>query len=232
MPTSAVLQNIPLFSGLTEADVHALLTLATPRQFARHALVIREGTEGESLFLVTEGKVKVYLNDENGKEIILSVLGPGDFIGELALIDDDARSANVMTMEPSEFLVLPKQAFRDHLRKNPDLAMNMLRVLSARLRAADQMIGSLALMDVFGRVARTLTQLARPAEGRMVVTDRYTQQDIANMVGASREMVSRIFRDLTAAGLIQVEHGQIVVNESPRQSFSPSAHRPPSRISP
>lgn len=222
---SVALQNIPLFSGLHDQDVQSLLKLATPRNFAKNALVIREGAEGESLFIVTAGKVKVYLNDDNGKEIILSVLGPGDFIGELALIDDDARSASVMTMEPSEFLVLPKQAFRDHLRKNPDLAMNIMRVLATRLRAADQMIGSLALMDVFGRVARTLTQLAKPAEGRMVVTDRYTQQDIANMVGASREMVSRIFRDLTVAGLIQVEHGQIVVNEAPRQSFSPVVSR-------
>lgn len=222
---SVVLQNIPLFSGLPDPDVQSLLKLATPRGFAKNALVIREGAEGESLFIVTAGKVKVYLNDDHGKEIILSVLGPGDFIGELALIDDDARSASVMTMEPSEFLVLPKQAFRDHLRRNPDLAMNIMRVMATRLRAADQMIGSLALMDVFGRVARTLTQLAKPADGRMVVTDRYTQQDIANMVGASREMVSRIFRDLTVAGLIQVEHGQIVVNESPRQSFSPAPSR-------
>lgn len=222
---SVALQNIPLFSGLPDPDVQSLLKLATPRNFAKNALVIREGAEGESLFIVTAGKVKVYLNDDNGKEIILSVLGPGDFIGELALIDDDSRSASVMTMEPSEFLVLPKAAFRDHLRKNPDLSMNIMRVLATRLRAADQMIGSLALMDVFGRVARTLTQLAKPAEGRMVVTDRYTQQDIANMVGASREMVSRIFRDLTLAGLIQVEHGQIVVNEAPRQSFSPAVSR-------
>lgn len=226
---SVALQNIPLFSGLPDPDVQSLLKLATPRNFAKNALVIREGAEGESLFIVTAGKVKVYLNDDNGKEIILSVLGPGDFIGELALIDDDARSASVMTMEPSEFLVLPKSAFRDHLRKNPDLAMNIMRVLATRLRAADQMIGSLALMDVFGRVARTLTQLAKPAEGRMVVTDRYTQQDIANMVGASREMVSRIFRDLTMAGLIQVEHGQIVVNEAPRQSFPPAVSRPTPR---
>lgn len=222
---SVALQNIPLFSGLPEPDVQFLLKLATPRNFTKNALVIREGAEGESLFIVTAGKVKVFLNDDNGKEIILSVLGPGDFIGELALIDDDARSASVMTMEPSEFLVLSKQTFRDHLRKNPDLAMNIMRVLATRLRSADQMIGSLALMDVFGRVARTLTQLAKPAEGRLVVTDRYTQQDIANMVGASREMVSRIFRDLTMAGLIQVEHGQIVVNESPRQSFSPAVSR-------
>ncbi len=222
---SVALQNIPLFSGLPDQDVQSLLKLAMPRNFAKNALVIREGAEGESLFIVTVGKVKVYLNDDNGKEIILSVLGPGDFIGELALIDDDSRSASVMTMEPSEFLVLPKAAFRDHLRKNPDLAMNIMRVLATRLRAADQMIGSLALMDVFGRVARTLTQLAKPAEGRLVVTDRYTQQDIANMVGASREMVSRIFRDLTTAGLIQVEHGQIVVNEAPRQSFSPAVSR-------
>lgn len=227
---SVALQNIPLFSGLTDQDVQSLLKLATPRRFAKSVAVIREGAEGESLFIVIEGKVKVYLNDDNGKEIILSVLGPGDFIGELALIDDDARSASVMTMEPSEFLVLPKQAFRDHLRKNPDLAMNMLRVLATRLRGADQMIGSLALMDVFGRVARTLTQLAKPSDGRMVVTDRYTQQDIANMVGASREMVSRIFRDLTMAGLIQVEHGQIVVNESPRQTFPSAVSRQTPRV--
>ncbi len=213
-----IIKRVPLFAGLPDDALAELQRAMARKRYPKQALVLQEGARGDSLYIIASGKVKVVLGDPDGKEVILSVLGAGDAIGELALIDDDPRSAGVLTMEASEFLILDKQSFRRFLEHHPAVAMNLLRILAARLRAADQMIGSLALMDVYGRVARTLTQLAEPLAGKLVITGRYTQKDIANMVGASREMVSRIFRDLTASGLIRVEDGQIIVNPTPRSA--------------
>jgi len=211
-----IMKNIPLFSGLGDAELGVLFRYAVKKTVSRNSLLFTQGGPGDALYVIQRGKVKVVLSDVDGKEVILSVLGPGDFFGEMALIDDEPRSASVMTMENSEFYIISKDDFRACVATQPELATNLMRHLSRRLRAADQKIGSLALMDVYGRVAGTLLQLAERDGDKRVLTGRYTQKDIASMVGASREMVSRIFKDLTEAGFIEQDGERTIVHELPR----------------
>jgi CRP/FNR family cyclic AMP-dependent transcriptional regulator len=207
------IKNIPLFSGLEENALSGILKLATKRSFPKNAIIINEGDETDSLYVINSGKVKIVLSDEDGKEIIISILGPGEFFGELALIDSEPRSACVITMDQSQFAIIHKHDFDDFLHNNPEVTTNLMRGLSRRLRAANKNIESLALMDVYGRVARTLLQFAKPDEGKLVIEEKLTQKDIANMIGASREMVSRIFKDLSTGGYITIDKGQITINE-------------------
>ena len=215
---SQIMKNIPLFSGLGDEDLAVLFRYAVKKTVARNTLLFSQGSPGDAMYTIQRGKVKVVLSDADGKEVILSVLGPGNFFGEMALIDDEPRSAGVMTMESSEFYVISKSDFRTCIATQPELATNLMRHLSRRLRVANQKIGSLALMDVYGRVAGTLLQLAENDGDKRVLTGRYTQKDIASMVGASREMVSRIFKDLTEAGFIEVDDDRIILHERSRPS--------------
>jgi len=212
--TESQLQNIPLFSGLSKPELEEMVGITTKRSFPKNNVIINEGDETDSLYLIISGKVKVVLSDEDGKEITISILEPNDYFGELALIDDEPRSARVVTMEQSQFCVINQSDFNNVLDNNPGLVRNLLKGLSKRLREANKNIESLALMDVYGRVARTLLQFAKPEEdGSKVIREKLTQKDIASMVGASREMVSRIFKDLTTGGYITVESGIITINE-------------------
>jgi CRP/FNR family cyclic AMP-dependent transcriptional regulator len=208
-----LLRNVPLFADLTEAELAALRRFTVQRPVQRHTLLIQEGTPGDALYVILSGKVKVYLAGPDGKEVILAILAPGDFFGEMALIDDEPHSAAVMAMEPSLTCTITKRDFNDCLARHSSLAIRLLQNLSRRLRAADQKIAELALLDVEQRVRRTLAGLARPLDGRRVVEGRYTQQDIANMIGASREMVSRVFKDLAQSGAIRIESERIVLSD-------------------
>lgn len=206
---NSMLQNVPLFSGLSAEGMHVVCAIARPRQFPKNATVIAEGEHSDSLYIVNKGRVKVTLGNEDGREVIIALLAAGEYFGELALIDDDCRSARVVTAEPSEFFVIGKADFRNLLAQHADLAMNLLKGLARRLRAADQKIGSLALMDVYRRVTGYLRDSAVSEDGGLVINERLTQTDIAHMVGASREMVSRIFNALVEGGYIGVEGKKI-----------------------
>jgi len=207
-------QNIPLFSGLSSAELEEITAITAKRSFPKNNVIINEGDETDSLYLILSGKVKVVLSDEDGKEVTISILEPNDYFGELALIDDEPRSARVVTMEQCQFSVINQSDFTRVLDNNPGLVRNLLKGLTKRLREANKNIESLALMDVYGRVARTLLQFAKPEEnGTKVIHEKLTQKDIASMVGASREMVSRIFKDLTTGGYITIESGIITINE-------------------
>jgi len=217
VPTSintSQIQNIPLFSGLSNTELEEIMGITAKRSFPKNNVIINEGDETDSLYLIITGKVKIVLSDEDGKEITISILEPNDYFGELALIDDEPRSARVVTMEKCQFCVINQSDFNNVLDNNPSLVRNLLKGLSKRLREANKNIESLALMDVYGRVARTLLQFAKPEDdGTKVIREKLTQKDIASMVGASREMVSRIFKDLTTGGYISVESGIITINE-------------------
>ena len=184
------------------------------RSYAKNNVIINEGDDTDSLYLIISGKVKVVLSDEDGKEITISILEPNEYFGELALIDDEPRSARVVTMEQCQICVLNQTDFNHVLDNNPSLVRNLLKGLSKRLREANKNIESLALMDVYGRVARTLLQIAKPEEdGSKVIREKLTQKDISSMVGASRELVSRIFKYLTTGGYITVASGIITIND-------------------
>jgi len=210
---TSMLQKIPLFSSLTDAQVAAFSQRAGTKSYPRNTILVTEGDDTDSLFVVQAGKVKVYLSDEEGKELILNIQGPGDYFGEVALLDDAPRSASVMTLEDTRCLVVSKRDFQECLLQNPQIALVLLRDLSQRLRQLTENVKSLALMDVYGRVARTLLGLAEKRDGQMVIDQKLTQKDIANMVGASREMVSRILKDLTAGGYISMNRAGMTINE-------------------
>ncbi|MBI4124033.1 MAG: helix-turn-helix domain-containing protein, partial [Betaproteobacteria bacterium] len=149
-----------------------------------------------------------------GKEVILSILGPGEFFGEMGLIDDEPRSASVVTLEPCELLALAKRDFKRCLAENFEMAMAVMRGLVRRLREADRKIGSLALLDVYGRVARLLLDMSENVNGQRLVTKRLPKQDIAKMIGASREMVSRVMKDLQVGGYIEMRGSNIVLRDT------------------
>jgi CRP/FNR family cyclic AMP-dependent transcriptional regulator len=146
--------------------------------------------------------------------VILSLLGPGEFFGEMGLLDDSPRSASVVTQEPCELLSISKTDFKRSLAENFDLSLTVMRGLVKRLREADRKIGSLALMDVYGRVARLLLEMAEDVDGEKVVVKKLSKQDIAKMVGASREMVSRVMKDLQLGGYFEVRGRSIVLRDN------------------
>lgn len=207
----AILRNVPLFAGLDDGEIAKLAAVAVVSVTPKHAVVIQEGDKSDSIYLINSGKVKVLISDAEGHEIILSILGPGDYFGEMSLIDSQPRSASIVSMEPVHFTVIAKSDFDRCLASNPNIASHIMVELVKRLRTANQKIEGLALMDVYGRVARTLLQLAELKDGEMVVNQKLSQQDIANMVGASREMVSRTLKDLALNGFIRLDGKRIVV---------------------
>src|SRR3569623_550926 len=208
-----MLKNIPLFSGLGEAELAELGRHAVVRNYPKNTVIINEGDHSDSLYLIQDGRVKIYLADEQGKEIVIYHQGPGEYFGELALLDDAARSASVMTLERSSFCVLSKDVFRDFLAHNPNVAVSLIKDLTHRVRAITDNVKSLALLDVYGRVAKTLLGMATPQGDRLVIESKLTQQDIAARVGASREMVSRILKDLATGGNIHMEQKHIVIHD-------------------
>ena len=210
--TSTGLKAIPFFTQLTERELDLVRSLSTEKHYPKNAVVLTEGEMGDSLYMIQSGKVKVFIGDEDGREIILKILGPGDFFGEMSMIDKQPRSASVTTLETSAFLVLSHAAFEKAIEQAPRIANMVMRVLAQRIREADKKIGTLALMDVYGRVASTLLELSVYTDGKLVVAEKLSQQDIANMVGASREMVNRILKDLSERGFISVESKSITIH--------------------
>ena len=184
------------------------------RAFPKNAVIINEGDRGDSLYVILTGKVKVYVSDDDGREMILDTYGPGDYVGEMAL-DGRPRSASVMTLEPTTCSVVTRDELRSAISANPDVAMGLIATLIDRARIATDNVKNLALMDVYGRVARLLLSLAKEDGGKLVVPERMTQQDIADRVGASRDMISRIFKDLTIGGYVTIENRTITIHRKP-----------------
>ena len=208
------LRNIPLFEGVPEAELHALAARTVTRSYAKQAILVSEGDQTDSLYLILAGRVKVYLSDETGKELILAIKGPGQYFGEMVL-DNQPRSASVMTLEPSQFAILSRDDFKDFLLRHPEVALQLIQNLIRVARGLNQNVRSLAMLDVYGRVARILLELAVDQNGKLVIPEKLTQKDIAARVGASREMINRILRDLTTGGYVSTEGGRIIINKAP-----------------
>jgi CRP/FNR family transcriptional regulator, cyclic AMP receptor protein len=212
--STAVLKAVPLFTSFPEDQLRVLATMVMRRSAPRATTIMAGGDPTDSLYIVLSGRLKVMMSDSEGKEVILSILGPGEFFGEMGLIDEEPRSASVVTMEPCELLAVSKRDFNKCLAENFEMAMAVMRGLVRRLREADRKIGSLALLDVYGRVARLLLDMAENVNGEKVVTKRLPKQDIAKMIGASREMVSRVMKDLQMGGYIEMRGSQIVLRDT------------------
>jgi CRP/FNR family cyclic AMP-dependent transcriptional regulator len=208
-----VLRALPIFETLDDECLRPIMKVASLRSIPRHTVVLHAGDSTDNIYFVLSGSLKVQVSDEDGREVILSKLGPGELFGEMGVLDDNPRSATVLAVEPSEVVVMGKTDFKKCLADNPDVSLFIMRNLTRRLRMADRNIESLALLDVYGRVARLLLEAAETIDGRKVVTHKITKQDIGKMIGASREMVSRVMRDLAAQGLIEEVDGRLVIND-------------------
>lgn len=208
-----ILEKVEIFEGLLPQELEVLSARSVVRTYPKNTVIINEKDHADSLYIIESGKVKVYCSDKNGKEFIMNTLVNGDYFGELALLDDDKRSASVRTMEKSSFCIIYKDDIHQLLEQHPNIAKTLIRNLTRRVRKLTQDVKSLALQDVYGRVTSVLTSLAEPRdEHTSIIPDKLTQQDIADRVGASREMVARILKDLTIGEYIAFEGRNIVIN--------------------
>ena len=209
-----LLRNVPLFSMLPEGQLQLLTRVLSRKAYPKNSTIIAAGDPTDAMYIVVSGRLKVVMSDKEGQEVILAILNQGEYFGEMGLIAQAPRSATVTTIEPCELLTITRTDFTKCLKGNFDLTMNVIRGLVKRLREADTKIGSLALMDVCGRVARLLMEMAETIDGQKVITRRLPKQQIAKMIGASREMVSRVMKDLETNGHIEVRARQIVLRDS------------------
>jgi CRP/FNR family cyclic AMP-dependent transcriptional regulator len=204
------LRTIPLFSLLRESDIWRIREATVSRSFPKDSVILFEGEPGEALYIVLAGRVKIVYTAEDGREVILSTREKGDFFGETALLDERPNPAHVIAMQDSELLILRRDEFRRCLTDMPEMGLGLLRHLSRRLRHADDQIRGLVLLDVRGRVARLLLDMADRTDGT-TVPKGITHNIMAQMVGASRETVSRTLRELTLSGLLVVTGRRIAI---------------------
>jgi CRP/FNR family cyclic AMP-dependent transcriptional regulator len=207
-----MLENVPLFSGLSAESLAEIEQHSSVKSFRKNAIIISQDDKSYSLYVILSGRVKVFVSGEDGREAVLNYQGAGDYFGDLALIDKQPRVASVMATEASKFMIISRQDFLTCLSRNPEIAINLIKPMTQRMRMLAKSVSSLALMDVYGRVARILLQQAVEKEGEMV-TGRITQQEIAEMVGASRAMVSRILKDLKTGGYISVHNKCVTIHQ-------------------
>ena len=204
------LKRVPLFSDLSDVELARFTAVVREREYPKNSVILFEDDPGDALYIVSSGQVKVVLIGEDGREVILSVLSDGDFFGEMSLIDDEPRSAHVIAMKDSALLVLRRDDFQQQIQQLPSIALKVLKVLVGRLRRADAKIGGLVLLDVNGRVAKLLLDLGDESGGPSI-TRKLTHHTIAQMIGSSRETVSRAMRELTDRGLIAVSRREITI---------------------
>lgn len=198
------------FAPLTETTLREIASTGVVRSFPKNTVLINEGDFGDSLYVILSGKVKVYASSADGKEFVIDFHGPGEYVGEMSL-DGAPRSASVITVEPSTCAIVNRTQFREFLLAHPDFAMHLIEKLIHRTRVATENVKSLALSDVYGRMVRLLNTLARTVEGKQVVPEKLTQQEIADRVGASRDMIGKLMKDLVAGGYLSVEDRTITI---------------------
>jgi CRP/FNR family cyclic AMP-dependent transcriptional regulator len=194
--------------------LEAIGKVAMTRVFPKNAIVVNEGDETDSLYVLLSGRARVYVSNAQGREVQLNIMGPGEYFGEITL-DGGPRSASVMAAEDCRCAVVKRSELLALVEKEPHFALHMVRKLASRVRDLTENVRSLALMDVYGRVARLLLDLAEERDGRLCIDEPLTHKDIASRVGASREMISRIFSDLTTGGYIGKENGRLVIMRKP-----------------
>jgi CRP/FNR family cyclic AMP-dependent transcriptional regulator len=195
---------------LQSETLNAIAASGVTRTFPRNSILINEGDVGDSLFIVLSGRVKVFASNEQGREFVIDFHGPGEYVGEMSL-DGARRSASVVTVEPTTCAVVNRAQFREFILAHPDFAMHLIERLIHRVRVTTSNLKSLALSDVYGRLVRLLNTLAVEGDGKHVVPEKLTQQDIADRVGASRDMIGKLMKDLVGGGYLVVEDRQITI---------------------
>ena len=207
-----LIRRVPLFSMLTNEQARAVADGVVKRRYRRGELVVEQGKKSNALFIMLNGRARVLTADSRGREVILAVLEAGDYVGEMSLIDNQPHSASVRCEVQCDMLILGRAEFARCLPENSSLSYPIMRGLVTRLRSADRQIESLALLDVYGRVARTLLDMAEDVDGEKIIRSKVSRQDMAKIVGASREMVSRVMKDLEERGVIEtLESGAVLL---------------------
>jgi CRP/FNR family cyclic AMP-dependent transcriptional regulator len=209
-----LIRRVPLFSMLTTDQARVVADGVVKRRFRRGEIVVEHGKKSNALFILLTGRARVLTADSRGREVILAVLQSGDYVGEMSLIDNEPHSATVRCELQCDVLILGRAEFARCLPENSSLSYAIMRGLVQRLRSADRQIESLALLDVYGRVARTLLDMSEEEKGVKIIRGKVSRQDMAKVVGASREMVSRVMKDLEDRGVIEtLENGSVVIKE-------------------
>ena len=199
-----LLRRVPLFSLLTVAQAEVISGAVIKRRFKRGEALVEQGQKSNALFILLTGRARVMTSDSRGREVILATLAQGDYLGEMSIIDNEPHSATVRAEVQTDVLMLGRAEFARCLTENASMALVVMRGLVKRLRHADRKIESLALLDVYGRVAHALLDFAvADAQGQLLIKEKISRQDLAKMVGASREMVSRVMKDLEERGFIE-----------------------------
>jgi len=199
-----MLDNIDIFAGISRKDLESVEAYIVRRTYRKNTVIIEKGDEAAAFYVILSGSAKAYIADEEGKEIVLSIMEPGEYFGELALLGESERTASVMTLEDSRMAVISKMAFTEYISKNPDIGVNIIGGLIRRINYLTQKVSDLGLKDVYGRVVSLLQQRAK-VEDENLVTGQMTQQQIADEVGSAREMVTRVLKDLKFGGYVSVE---------------------------
>jgi CRP/FNR family transcriptional regulator, cyclic AMP receptor protein len=199
---------------LTPETLRKIAATGVIRTYPKNTVIINEGETGDSLFIVLSGRMKVYASNAAGREVVIAFHGPGEYVGEMSL-DGSPRSASVMTVEPTTCAVVNRASVREFLLANPEFAMHLIEKLIQRVRLTTENVKSLALSDVYGRLVKMLLTLAVEREDRLIVPERLTQQDIAERVGASRDMISRLLKDLVAGGYLVIQNHMITILKKP-----------------
>ncbi len=220
------LKYIPLFSELVDDDLRAISKVAVKQNFRKDNMVLIEEEVGSTMFIILDGRVKISRISDEGREVILSIMSEGDFFGEMSILDGQARSANVITLEDSSILIIHREDFLQMMHDYPQIAINLLKELAHRLRRSDSQIKSLSLQNATGKVASTLLRIADDSGkihlGQVEIPKLPPQQDLANMAGTSRETISRVLKSLSEKGYLRKEGNKLIIldYESFRQDFS------------
>jgi CRP/FNR family cyclic AMP-dependent transcriptional regulator len=213
-----VLAKVPLFAGLAPGELASLAAMTIGRNYKRNVIVVNEGDRADALYFILLGRIKVFAAGEDGRDVVLSKQGAGTYFGDM-MLDDGVRSASVMTLEPCRMATLSRDVFQDFLMHHPDTALALIKSLIRRIRSMNERVRDLSMLDVSGRVAKLLLSLAREVDGRLVVEEPLTQQEIGEQVGACREMVSRVLKALKADNYIREEGRRIVILRKPPRGW-------------
>jgi CRP/FNR family cyclic AMP-dependent transcriptional regulator len=205
----SILRNVPLFSGLQDADLAGMLSGMEHRTYAARSCILRSGEQADGLYVVLSGRVRLLLDDGEGHEIIVATFGPNDFFGEIEVLESAPGQGSFDCPQPTEILQIARKALVEWLERNPAATLSMLRSVIRRLADAHEKIGTLALVNVYGRVARVLLESSHEANGEWLVEPGAEQ--IASMVGASREMVSRVVKDMINKGIVRRHKRKLIV---------------------
>ncbi len=210
-----LVKAVPIFSDLDDEEIKKVAEIGINQKFSKNGIVFLEDEEGAALFIIISGKVKIVRTDDDGGEVILSILGKGDFFGEMAILDGLPRSATVVSIDNSELFMIHRRDFLHLIERSPHVAVSLLRELTRRLRRSDGQIKSLSLKDAVGRVASVILQLAddtgKIKKGKVIIPDFPLQQDLANMAGTSRETISRTIHQFIREGLLEQQGNSLII---------------------